>query len=326
MLLAVVLTACAPVLCDSWAGPEALTKLGLKSELVIEGVHSVDGWKIDYVTAEYRAFLAFRDTDGPVTLHVLLPEGTVVFRSVICDVSPAEIALGTVPPWGRPVEPVGRSEVEWSFDGRTWTWERLDFKVTPDSRYMALVLDIRIPTVHLPRREVEEWCWNHVYVPKEYDCELSALYDRGALEWPAPAWPSGPGGFVLKAQGSVEARVEMFLWPGGVVTRPSSWPSWETYQVFLTKHLALVLPMAAVVPIAPVNETDLQRRVIETEWPEVEERFGHPYVPVVAVISVKGTAGSGDPLPPIPLVPSEPGYDTTPALLQALGQPLWPPY
>ncbi len=69
-------------------------------------------------------------------------------------------------------EPVGRSEVVWCFDGRSWTWKRLDFRLVTDSKYMVLVLNLRILAVHMSRGDVNRWFWNHVVVPDPYICEL----------------------------------------------------------------------------------------------------------------------------------------------------------
>ncbi len=325
VLVVSALAACVPAFCDAWPSPMAFTEVGVRSELFVEGVHEVGGWKIDYVEAEYRALLSFREEE-PVTLHVLLPEGTEVLRAWIHDVSSMDIAMNMIPPGGTPVKPVGRSEVTWCFDGRSWTWEQLDFRLVPDSKYMVLVLDLRIPTVHMSAEEMDRWIWNHMVVPKMYDAELGSEYERGVVEWPVPAYPSGPLGFKLFTSGSVKARVELFLWPGGVVTRPPSAPSWETFQVFLTRHLALVFPDASVLPVTESGSVDVEREIVESEWPEVTGRFGFPYVPVVAVLSFDTGEGAGSDGCSFPFVswlfmPAGPGVDQTASFLRLL---LWP--
>ena len=104
----------APAHGDSWTGPEALLDVGVQSWLVIKDVHEKTvatghgGTEkvLDYVIAEYRAYIRAKEPGEPVTLHVLLPEGTEVLEARFCPTTTVLSDRFGVR-WER-AEPVGR--------------------------------------------------------------------------------------------------------------------------------------------------------------------------------------------------------------------------
>ncbi|AAM02516.1 hypothetical protein [Methanopyrus kandleri] len=292
-LLALVLPL--PVHGDAWVGPEALLDVGVQSDLIIEDVHlkeSDHGVEVvDHVDAEYRAYIRVKEPGKPVTLHVLLPQGTEVLEARFYpELYPIEgIDLDSPDvnvKWER-IEPVSRSEVTWKVLGWTWRWTQLDFRVTPkyDERRhgcSALVLKLRIPTAH---REPEEIDRLPIAGPKHYP-ELGSYYYFGCIEWPAPLQPSGRGGgFNCWATSDAWSPHVLFLWPGGFADIQEGFTN-----VSLTDHLVLTLGgsgggSGAAVDVVGVREEG--ERVVQSEWPRVTGRFGFPYVPVVAVIGLE---------------------------------------
>ncbi|WP_456483570.1 hypothetical protein, partial [Methanopyrus kandleri] len=227
----------------------------------------------------------------PVTLHVLLPRGTEVLEARFYpELYPVEgIDLDRPDVKWEKVEPVSRSEVTWNVLGWTWRWTQLDFRMTPkyDERRRgcsALVLKLRIQTAH---REPEEIDRLPIAGPKHYSGELGSYYHFGCIEWPVPLQPSGrEGGFNCWATSDAWGPHVLFLWPGGFADIREGFTN-----VSLTDHLVLTLGgggggSGAAVDVVGVDWEE-RERVVQSEWPQVTERFGFPYVPVVAVIGLE---------------------------------------
>ncbi|WP_456483530.1 hypothetical protein [Methanopyrus kandleri] len=306
-----------PVHGDAWVPPEALLDVGVQSHLVIEGVHEKEVTTehggtvkvLDYVDATYVAVIKAKEPGKPVTVHVLLPQDTEMlearFYPKVSDRSPSEVLSDPSRFESVKVEPKGQTEVTWEFLDETWKWTQLDFEVTPEHdpgkpfSYSLLVLKLRIPAVHrMPDLRM--------YYPKHYDDALRSEYSYGVIEWPIPAQPGYDNSFYVRSGSeTLDVGVELFAWPEGVVTKSSAAPGWDTCQARLTDHLMLVFPEARVAVLADVSPAEdyekwkhQREEVIEKEWPQVTQRFGFPYVPVVAVIGVERVEVSFDLLVP----------------------------
>ncbi|WP_456467293.1 hypothetical protein, partial [Methanopyrus sp.] len=248
----------APAHGDSWTGPEALLDVGVQSWLVIKDVHEETvatghgGTEkvLDYVIAEYRAYIRAKEPGKPVTLHALLPEGTEVLEARFYPTTTVLSDRFGVR-WER-AEPVGRIKGHLGVPRREMEVDPTRLPGRPEARSQGSDLllgagpEAQDPAVH----RVPNF---RMYYPKHYREVLRSLYDYWVIEWPVPAQPGRDIGFYLRSDPEgIGAWVELFAWPGGVTLESDG-----IHQVYLTDHLVLVLPEArvGVVGVNPVSQS-----------------------------------------------------------------------